>query len=588
MTTKEIFAPYEQDGRSSMILTGRSIYDFECREDGSISKLVKLMAEYAKGLHLVMVRYSLSDGLIVPYNMYEKTDVEIIRNTLSSNGVTNTKCSSGNCQASQELVEILRGISRMASSSNADLRWKDGEQMKFLFLFEFTSDIMPNATNVNQLVARELIYKLAYSRPFLDNGNLLILADVVEGKIDSQVQGLVYHKFLPYPCYEDKLVFVKGLHRKYPNAKYAPDLDDQVIANLSSSTPNRGLDLVFRASHVSGHPIEVKGIIEQKTKDVQTISEETISMLDTSRVKDVNLEGENVRVPMEFLREQANGLRSRDRSIHPNILLMGAPGTGKTDMAIQTAQWAIVPIYQLSSPKAGIVGETERRAALQARIFASTTPSLGFIDEITEAMPMKRANNLDSGASDAVMQALLNTLSDNTREGKSLLIATTNCGFKMGSAMRDRFVIVPVIMPAIDDFPKIICSIAKQVSGSILSPNDANIIEAAKVFYEKHIMPRRIRAALKLVCTEDGLSPKAVLEAATDANPLDEASWMSAVYADLCAISLTVSKRLLPWHGHEETYPFPSYVQAILDDNHQVDPVKLNKEINRLQPYVNV
>ncbi len=154
--------------------------------------------------------------------------------------------------------------------------------------------------------------------------------------------------------------------------------------------------------------------------------------------------------------------------------------------------------------------------------------------------------------------------------------------------MRDRFVIVPVIMPSIEDFPEIICSIAKQVSGSILNPLDVNIKEAAKVFYDKHIMPRRIRAALKLVCTEGGLTPKAVFEAARDANPLDEASWLSAVYADLCAISLTVSKRLLPWHGREATYPFPDYIQALLDDSHQVDPIKLNNEIKRLQPYVNV
>lgn len=129
---------------------------------------------------------------------------------------------------------------------------------------------------------------------------------------------------------------------------------------------------------------------------------------------------------------------------------------------------------------------------------------------------------------------------------------------------------------------------AKQVSGTTFNPQDYNIREAAKIFYEKHIMPRRIRAALKLVCCKDGLTPKSVFEAAKDANPLDEASWLSAIYADLCAISLTVSKRLLPWHGHEDTYPFPDYVKAILDENHQVDPVKLNNEIKRLLPYVNV
>lgn len=586
MTINEIFAPYEVEGRSTMVLTGRSIYDFECREDGSISTLVKQMAEYAKALHLVMVRYSLADGIVIPYNMYKKADVDTIKKALSSNGIKNTQCSSGKCQASQELVEILQGISKMASSSNTEIQWQNGKHMKFLFLFEFTSDIMPTAANTNQLVARELIYKLAYSCSFLENGNLIILSDVVESKIDDQIQRLIYHKFLPYPNYEEKLLFVKKLHLKYPNASYVSGLSDQIIANLSCSTPNRGLDLVFRASHISGLPIDAYGLIEQKTRDVQTISEETITMLDTTRVKDVSLEGENIRVPMYFLRQQAEGLHSHDKTIHSNVLLMGAPGTGKTDMAILTAQWAGVPIYQLNSPKAGIVGETERRAMLQSRIFASTAPCIGFIDEITEGVPTQRTQNLDSGASDAVMQALLNTLSDNTRE--SLLIATTNCGYKMGAAMRDRFVIIPVIMPSITDFPKIICSIAKQISGLTQNPQDAYIIEAAKVFYEKHLMPRRIRTAIKLVCTEDGLSSKAIFDAAKDANPLDEVSWLSAVYADLSAISLTVSRRLLPWYGCENSYPFPTYIKDILDDNCEVDSIKLNHEIKRLEPYVNV
>lgn len=591
MTTaiKEIFRPYEADGRSTMILTGRSVFDLECRENGSISSIVKLMAEYAKTLHLVMIRYSLAHGLNVPYDMYENKDADTIKNALSSNGVTNTKCSSGNCQASQELVDILRSISRIATNSNVNYKWQDGEGMKFLFLFEFSSDIfLPSATSTNQLIARELIYQLVHSTAFLNNGNLLVLADVVEGKIDNQIQSLVYNKFLGYPTYEEKLLFVSSLHNKYPNAQYAPGLDDKFIANLSSSTPNRGLDLVFRSSNISGQPIEIKGLIEQKSKDIQRLSEDTITMLDTARVKDVELKGENIRVPQKFLREQALGLRSGDSSIYPNILLVGAPGTAKTDLALGLGLESNVPTFQLNSPKAGIVGETERRAALQSRILSSCRPCLAFIDEITEAMPMQRTQNLDSGASDAVMQAILNTLSDNTREGKSMLIATTNCGYKLGTAMRDRFIIVPVIMPSVDDIPSIICSIAKQVSGNIFNSEDAEIKEAAKIFYNKHLMPRRIRAALKLACARNGLTPRSIREAAKDANPLDEVSWLSAVYADLCAISLTVSKRLLPWYGHEDIYPFPEYIQSILDNNRQIDPVKLNKEIKRLEPYVNV
>lgn len=588
MTINDIFAPYELEGRSSMLLTGRSIYDYECRADGTICTLVRQIAEYAKELNMALVRYSLADRIIVPYGMYDKTDSDTIKKALSDNGISNGACSSEDCDASQELVDILRGISRMCSMKDNKLKWKDGNEMKYCFLFEFSNDILPNASRVNQFVARELIYQLVYSQTFLDNGNLLILSDVAEGKIDSQLQGLIYNNFLSYPGYEEKLVFIGGLHDKYPKARYAAGLDDQLIANLSSSTPNRSLDLLFRASHLSGTHIEAKGLIEQKIKDVQAISEDTLTMLDTTRVKDVNLKGENVRIPMEFLQEQARKLRHRDSSAHPNILLLGAPGTGKTDMALLTALWASVPIYQLNSPKASLVGETERKAALQARIFSSTAPSIGFSDEITEALPMQRSQNLDSGASDAVMQTLLNTLSDNSREGKSILIATSNCGYKLGTAMRDRFVTVPVLMPSVADFPAIICSIAKSISGVHIDHNHPYIERASRLFYDKHVMPRRIRAALKLVCQSDGLTARAILDAAIDANPLDETSWLSAVYADLCAISLTVSKRLLPWYGHEESYPFPDYIKAILDDNGAVDSTKLNNAIKKLEPYVNV
>lgn len=148
--------------------------------------------------------------------------------------------------------------------------------------------------------------------------------------------------------------------------------------------------------------------------------------------------------------------------------------------------------------------------------------------------------------------------------------------------MRDRFVVVPVIMPSLEDFPAIICSIAKHVSDSTLNKNDAEIIEASKLFYTKHLMPRRIRVALKLACKADGLTAHDVLIAAHDANPLDEPSWLSAVYADLCAISLSASRKLLPWYGRENTYPFPEYIKSVLDDNCEIDPAKLNKEINRL------
>jgi AAA+ superfamily predicted ATPase len=589
---KQIFAPYERDGMSSIILTGRTIYDLEYGEDGKITTLEKLMEEHALGLHLVVVRYILAKGIVVPYNRYGKKDAETVKRVLSDYNIINSNCSPERCSsASQDMVRILNGISQLSTGS-ADIRWQDGDCMKFLFLFEFASDTFPPATTDNQRVAREFVYQLVSSSQFKKKGHLTIFSDVVDGKIDNQIKALVYNNFIPYPNYEEKLEFIKGLHQIYPKASYAEGLDDRAIANLSSSTPNRGLAQVFNTSHKTGAPIESKVLVEQKMTDVQNISEGTITMLDpAARVKGVSLRGANIRVAQEFLKKISEGLLHHHKINFgaSNILLMGAPGTAKTILALCTALHSGLPIFQLNSPKNGIVGETERLAALQARIFASTKPCIGFIDEITEAFPMQRhTTNLDSGASAAVMGAMLNSLSDTSRE--NIILATTNCGFRMGSAMRDRWVAVPVLMPALEDFPAILCSIAEQVSGCTFDEQNADIQAAAQTFYHKHLMPRRIHASLKLELLLQGgrLSEKGILEAATNATPLDEPSWLSAIYADLSAISLTVSQRLLPWYGREDNYPFPDYIKDILDDSRQVDPIKLNDKLLSLQPYVNV
>ena len=589
MNIKEFFTPYEIEGQSVLIQSGRPLYDLENDEQGTITTLLKQIAAYAHSRHqMAMISYSLAEGLRVPYSLYSKGDCATIKKMLSSYGIQEAQ-SSGSCNASQELVGILRGISKLAYSSDADsILWQDGERMKFLFLFEFSSDILATPVNDNQKTARELIYEIYYSKSFRDRGNLFVLSDVVEDKIDGQLRGLLYNKYLPYPGYEDKLSFLDALHQSYPGAKYDDGVDDQIIANLSSCTPNRGLDQLFRASQISGLPIGVAGLIERKSKDVESISEGTISILDTSRVKGVVLEGENIRVPMEYLGCVATCLRERSASIPMNIILAGAPGTGKTDLSLMVANLANVPAYGLNSAKNSLVGETERRANLQTRTLTTLTPMLACVDEITEFMPVERSRNLDSGASDAVMQSLLTFLSDNSRRGRSLLIGTTNCVGKMGAAMRDRFVIIPVIMPSVEDFPKIVCSIASKQAGVSLDPKDGRIIEAANIFYDKHLMPRRIREMLELVSMGATLTPELVLQAARDANPLDGPSWLAAVYADLGAISATVSKTLYPWYGREDTYPFPDYIRSILDENYEVDRDKLNRELNRLKPLVNV
>ena len=93
-------------------------------------------------------------------------------------------------------------------------------------------------------------------------------------------------------------------------------------------------------------------------------------------------------------------------------------------------------------------------------------------DEITEQFPLEQSEGFDgdSGASRAVMGQLLTSLSDESRRGRALLVATTNCPWRIGAAMRSRFTVIPVLHPLEEDFPGILASIAEQVKSRPVRP----------------------------------------------------------------------------------------------------------------------
>ena len=590
-TIKQIFKPFSE-GMAVALLTGRPIYDLESNDAMGISTLVSEICNYAYEQHnMVMVRYCLATGVAINEKAHNTEDIKRIKEILMDvNIMSSGKCNSGKCEAGQELIDILKGVLRLSSEKRfLDMKWSNGKALRFVFMFEFSSDILPESTSINQLIASELSYISAHSVIIRDSGNYIIFNDVVEGKVEPKVSNILPGVFVNYPDYEDKLEFINVLHQRYPNARFEAGLDDRQVANLSSNTPNRGLEGLFLGSERTGNEIIAAQLIEQKVKDVSAISEATLTLLDIERVKDVDLVGATIEVPKNFLTECASGLREKNKLTPMNILLLGAPSTGKTDLALMTAMLANVPAYGLNSPKAGIVGETERKSKMQMKIFKTMAPNIGFIDEISESFPMQRGNNMDSGASAAVTAALLESLSDKSREGNSILVATSNCGWRVGGAMLSRFTVVPVLMPVVSDFPMIIRSIVKNISHeSLIDISDERVKNAAEIFYSKNLMPRQIRSALKFaMSTRKVLTPEEILWAAHDAVPSDYISRVSSIYSDYYALRLCFSKSLLPWNGNTE-FPFPEYLLKILDDNGDIDAEKLNKEMEILKPYVNV
>lgn len=262
-------------------------------------------------------------------------------------------------------------------------------------------------------------------------------------------------------------------------------------------------------------------------------------------------------------------------------------------MALSFGQEAGLNTFEIHSPKGCLVGETERRAALQWRLLKDFAPNIGVIDEITEAFPVSRSDtNLDSGASSAVVAQLLTALSDVSRAGKSVLIATTNIPQRMGTALQSRFTVVPVLSPVREDYLGILVSLGQAIDPEAkLRLEDADLRSAAELFYEKRCMPRVIRGMLvsSLSLNDEPLRPGLILESARNAFETTSRDRASIEFADLFSIKLTSDWRYLPWANEPEAFPYPDYLKDIVrPKTGAIDFDALNARLAALKPHVDL
>jgi hypothetical protein len=584
-----IFRAYERDV-PALLLTGRSLYDLVVHEGGeSVCTLLEHLRRHCRREYgMATLTYSLAGGLDwdAP-RIDDERDRDTIETALRAHDLYDVE------PDENEAVRILRGINSLAGAPTGSLRWADGQPMRFLFLIEFSEHLTPclqqGGQTDQEIAAVELAHLLGQSLALRGSGNL-VLFHGREGQIDELVTGALRSVRLPQPDQEEKQALLDVAGDLYTDACFEEGLDAEGAARLTTNTPNRGLEAQLRASHQSGEPITAGQLLERKSRDVEALSEQTLTTLDTRGVEDLDLQGRNVETPVDVLTRYGQALLEGNPHMEANVVLVGAPGTGKTDLAQLTARRAKASAYEMHSPKGSLVGETERKARLQMKALREWTPNVAFVDEITESLPLERSEfNGDSGASNAVTAALLSALADDSRRGESLLIGTTNCPWRMGEAMRSRFTMIPVLRPLLEDFPAIIAAVARRiVPDTSLAAGDPGVREAAQVFYRKGASPREVRSGLDSAMLMDGeLTPDTVLRAARNLCP--SADLESGIYADLWAVRACTSRRFLPWHGDPAGYPFPSYLKGVVDtQTGEIDYDALDERIQELKPQANV
>ncbi len=583
-----LFAAYDEE-RRGIHLAGRFMSDLDRDpSDGTIRPLNEMLRKGLRRRGLALIEYSFATGLDYDETRLAPEDRDTIRTALRSHRLLDIP------RDRDELVRVIHGVSRMSRVPSGQLRWSDGEPMKFAFFFQFGEHIVPaqtdeSAATPDQLAVVELAILTVQSLALRASGNCLIFS-AEEGRIERRLASVLHTVRLPQPDEPSKTLFIRKVLAHYPEAKVEDGLDPEEIARLTGNTPNAPIEALLRASRVNGLPIRRQDLARERAKAVVELSEGTLKVLDTAAVEHIELVGRNVEVPMRELKIVAGALRRGDSATPRAIVAVGPPGGGKSLGAQIVACNAGTAAFDALSPKDKYVGETERKAEKQERLSREWAPNTIRHEEITESLPLQRQDhNGDNGATNAWIAILLTSLADETLRGRSLVIGTTNCPWRIGEAQRDRLEFLPFLFPLREDFPAILAAIGRNFRRGIeLDPSDSSIRQAADIFFQKGAGPRAMVQALNRTLVRRGkLSPQDAVFAARDycgASDLD-----SVIYADLWAVFVTSSMSYLPWGDDPKSYPFPDHLREIVDrESGEIDRRALRAAIEGLKPHANV
>jgi len=592
----QILQPYTE-GKSCIIIQGRSLYDLELNQNKQIQPLIELLRTQALIKHnLVMVQYSMSTGVTYDLDDLNKNERNNVIRILSDLGIRNNI---GNKAAGDEteFVNILRALLRLGQSTT-QLTLRDGVPLRFLVLIEFSENLLPHLNHgthtQEQIVAIELAFRLSNSLGFRKSQNYTVLSESRPGLVENLIYQNIPSVTLSQPCAADKLNFIDALRNRYPNVETESGLNEEVISNLSSGTPNRSLESIFLTAEKTGTLISAKDIFSKKQADIISLSEGTLQAIDHERVKGIKIAGSTIKKPMEILMRITNGLKTGNKNIPRNIILCGSPSGGKTVLTLLAAAKANVPTFTLENSRTMWVGESERKCRLQLNLLRELG-GLGLIDEIEMQLPMNRGEQAnDSGVTQNIMGQLQSFLADTSLSGKVCMVGTSNRPNAISEAMRQRWTILPVLMPLKADYATIICSIAEELNSKLsVSADDQQLIAAAERFYQAGAAPREIREAL--------IASQAILTGELEIEHIEFASHdiipsnnkIASVFSDYCALLYCRSNSFLPWWDDAKNcpkpdFPYPDYIRKILTEDFRIDHQKLSEQIAAMEPYANV
>ncbi len=244
----------------------------------------------------------------------------------------------------------------------------------------------------------------------------------VTNQLCSETNGIVPIK-IDFPDFKNRESLYKWLRKDCPPKQ--EDLDATRFGRHSAGMSSNAIISLVAEMSFKSEPLTMATLFDRKKKFIE---DQSGGLLEVMRplwgIKAIGGLDEHKRYIMDVVKlMKANNFSS----IPMGIMLLGAPGTGKTVFAQAISYEAELPFVSLKNIREVWHGQSEKNLDFALELIMVLAPVVVFMDEIDQAMQVRSsAPSGDSGVSQRLQGKLFQFMADTDLRGKVMWIAASN------------------------------------------------------------------------------------------------------------------------------------------------------------------